>query len=567
MGIVHAESNKGPKVWGLHGESWNRDLLLDWSYSGYAGKERGYPEPSFGANVLDFGAVGDGVVDCTGPFLAAIDKVSKHGGGTILIPAGKYLLKERLIMSGNNIVLKGQGTEKTKLYYEHPLSSYDDFDVEGHLEKGFQQSPYSWHDGVIQIVGHDRGSRDNSKISHGWVVEPSKIGQRHLVLDSVDGLVPGQWVRLIQSDVGGSLASHLYGTDFDKISLLKTTADDCEPQCASDISNEQDLVKWVSRILEIQNGNVVVLQRSLPMDVLPKWKSRILPMPDSMPKESGVRDLTLEFAWASAGKHHHDQGYNGILIQNAVNAFVYNVHTINAHQGFLVKNSQMISLDSIKVGRTKSRRSKSMPWDGHIGIGLYDSSDVEVAGFDIRGEWLHDISVRGCLMSVFHSGRGDNLRIDTHRSAPYAILFSDIYVGEGTRTFGTGGFLSRGLPVAKYTTYYNIRNKKQSPIQLPASTVAGPCTWGKLVNYIGKWSGNKCPGYHVELITKSQVYPKDLYNAMMQRKVETRNEFPTGVIPASQSRLAKTTTSSDQPPRIFPAGDGSYPVVHYPERY
>src|SRR6056297_781070 len=113
------------------------------------------------------------------------------------------VIQSRLLVSltfGNNIVLKGEGNEKTTLYYEHPLSSYDDFDVERHLTKGFLQSPYSWRDGVIQIVGHDRGSKDTSKMPHGWVVEPSTIGQRHLILDSVDGLVPGQWVRLMQSD-------------------------------------------------------------------------------------------------------------------------------------------------------------------------------------------------------------------------------------------------------------------------------------------------------------------------------------------------------------------------------
>ena len=45
--------------------------------------------------------------------------------------------------------------------------------------------------------------------------------------------------------------------------------------------------------MSIEEGNLVVLQRSLPTDVSPGWKARLLPVPSSMPKESGIRDLTI----------------------------------------------------------------------------------------------------------------------------------------------------------------------------------------------------------------------------------------------------------------------------------
>jgi hypothetical protein len=79
-----AEAPETSRLWGSAGESWNRDLLLDWSFSGYASKERAsYPEPPFAANVLDFGAVGDGATDSSDAFRAAIDHVSNTGGGTL----------------------------------------------------------------------------------------------------------------------------------------------------------------------------------------------------------------------------------------------------------------------------------------------------------------------------------------------------------------------------------------------------------------------------------------------------------------------------------------------------
>ena len=80
-------SDTNPGIWGSANESWNRELLLDWSFTGYANKERAYyPEPPCAANVLDFGAIGDGLIDCSEAFLAAIAHVSNIGGGTIWIP-------------------------------------------------------------------------------------------------------------------------------------------------------------------------------------------------------------------------------------------------------------------------------------------------------------------------------------------------------------------------------------------------------------------------------------------------------------------------------------------------
>ena len=48
-----------------------------------------FPKKIF--DVLTFGARGDGKTDCTGAFASAIDKCSKEGGGTVMVPEGTYL--------------------------------------------------------------------------------------------------------------------------------------------------------------------------------------------------------------------------------------------------------------------------------------------------------------------------------------------------------------------------------------------------------------------------------------------------------------------------------------------
>lgn len=68
-------SSASTPLWGSAGETWDRDRLMDWSFSGYAGKERPPTEPPFAANVLDFGAIGDGRTDSSEALRAAIDQV------------------------------------------------------------------------------------------------------------------------------------------------------------------------------------------------------------------------------------------------------------------------------------------------------------------------------------------------------------------------------------------------------------------------------------------------------------------------------------------------------------
>lgn len=51
-------------------------------------------------NVLDFGAVGDGVTDCTDAVQRAIDAAAAAGGGRVYFPAGEYLSRTLYLKSG-----------------------------------------------------------------------------------------------------------------------------------------------------------------------------------------------------------------------------------------------------------------------------------------------------------------------------------------------------------------------------------------------------------------------------------------------------------------------------------
>lgn len=66
-----------------------------------------------GYNVVDFGAQGDGHADCTGAFQQALDQMAAAGGGTVFVPAGRYVIKGTLQVPVS-VTLRGEWTAPTK---------------------------------------------------------------------------------------------------------------------------------------------------------------------------------------------------------------------------------------------------------------------------------------------------------------------------------------------------------------------------------------------------------------------------------------------------------------------
>ncbi|SFT40034.1 Right handed beta helix region [Algoriphagus locisalis] len=76
------------------------------------------PSISQTVNVLDFGADPTGEYDNSSVINALVDSLAKSGGGTMFIPAGKYLLNDAIFLQ-SNINLKGQDLEKS-IFFRDP---------------------------------------------------------------------------------------------------------------------------------------------------------------------------------------------------------------------------------------------------------------------------------------------------------------------------------------------------------------------------------------------------------------------------------------------------------------
>ena len=86
--------------------------IADWSNVGYPDS---IPDPSVIFNVMQFGAVGDGITDDANAIRSAID--SLHGTrGVIYFPAGNYLVGSTLDLP-DSVILRGASSDSAKIIF------------------------------------------------------------------------------------------------------------------------------------------------------------------------------------------------------------------------------------------------------------------------------------------------------------------------------------------------------------------------------------------------------------------------------------------------------------------
>ena len=102
-------------------------------------------------NVKDLGAKGDGEAYDSYPIQAAIDSISKLGGGTVYLPPGDYLIKPLTLKSNLTLHLEKGATLYASDNFDH--YPYVETRWEGTVCKGFQPILYAHSEENITITG------------------------------------------------------------------------------------------------------------------------------------------------------------------------------------------------------------------------------------------------------------------------------------------------------------------------------------------------------------------------------------------------------------------------------
>jgi polygalacturonase len=122
-----------------------------------------FPETEF--NILDFGAVNDGITDCSGAIEKAISRCHESGGGRVIIPEGKFLTGAIYMKSNVDLHLMKGAT----LFFSRDLEKYLPV-VQSRFE-GYDlmnYSPFIYAFGVSNIAITGQGTIDGNADTLNW---------------------------------------------------------------------------------------------------------------------------------------------------------------------------------------------------------------------------------------------------------------------------------------------------------------------------------------------------------------------------------------------------------------
>jgi hypothetical protein len=115
----------------LHAQILAPDRVIGWS----PGVPESVPVRTAEANVMDFGAAGDSLPDDYPAFTAAIASLPPEGG-TVRIPAGRYLLRRGLRID-RGILMSGEGFRNTRLYFDLDARIENAVEISRPIEDGW----------------------------------------------------------------------------------------------------------------------------------------------------------------------------------------------------------------------------------------------------------------------------------------------------------------------------------------------------------------------------------------------------------------------------------------------
>lgn len=478
-------------LWGKDGSQWSPDgRLPDFSFAGYMRGEEPLPAPSVTYNILDFGAVEDDEIDDSDAFLKAIAAVPQ---GVILVPEGRYIITKMLVINKPDVVLRGEGPDKTTLFFPIPLN-----DIKpnwGATTSGQRTSNYSWSGGFISI----RGSYQRKQIT--TITSAAKRGQHAIEVDDTSMLSVGQEIEIrLEDNAENSLANHLYSGD-PRISLEKLLG--------------RTHASLVTRIESIKS-NTVTFDRPLRFDIEAAWKPAVYRFAPTV-TQSGIEGLRFEFPNIPYEGHFSELGKNAFALSQVAHCWVRNIHVHNADSGGFVSGS-FNTVDGMLF--TSDRREDSnRKSTGHHGL-TNGGDDNLFINFDYQSKFIHDITVSRSSGNVHANGRGIDLALDHHRHGSFENLFTNIHVGLGSRVWQSGGGAALGAHCAARGTFWNIW--ADQAFQTPDSKF-GP--WS--MNFVGVQMdapANTQPAERwYEHSSSERVYPVNLHHAQLERRLKSKD--------------------------------------------
>ncbi|MCQ4210327.1 glycosyl hydrolase family 28-related protein [Streptomyces longispororuber] len=521
-GAAGASAGQVPDIWReFAGNPFAHPQIPYVGRAGYRAGRRTLDRPGRVLRAESYGAVADGTTDCAPAINRALAAAGRAGGGTVLLGAGTYRIDDLIHIGHDDVVLKGAGSTRTKLYATRHLTEL--IGVYG-SRYGGDKSSWSWAGGLIWLCPEDRFRTLTDAIrAKDWPFEGWTGNKRDewQTLTTVDAARQGSWSVTVAD------ASRLRRGDL----VLLRLADDADHTLLEHMAGGgpgpeayywDDKTKltsyvpyeWPVRIASVK-GHRVTFERPLPLDVRPEWDPRLTTHVTAL-TGAGVAGLTLEAVETPQSQHLLDKGYNGLTLQCTYDCWVDDVTVWNVDNGFGLVAASASTLRRTTVGG----RGEHHPYFCREG-----SHDNLVEDFAIQqrtvaapaGTQLHGINVEGLSSyNVWSRGAMQMGTFDSHRGMPFANVRTDITVNNNGRH---GGDASAGPLFGARFTHWNIRVTNE---RAGLMRIDGLAPWSATVgvNTVREFDQIDVPDFTGALNSRLELYgttdavrPRNLYDA------------------------------------------------------
>jgi len=409
------------------------------SYAGYRYGEEALPSPRAVVNVRDMGARGDGKADDTQAIRKALARAGEVGGGAVLLPAGTYNCSAPIFIHDDGVVLRGEGSGKTTLYFTKNLE-------QGHFvnKTADGKSSWSWAGGLVWITPRQRNGADvpPEKYGEGWlsgrelaaVTAPARRGQHELAVSSTSAVKAGDYV-LLTLDVDKELLIHMAGE-------VEGTRDyPWETKAATLLRRKA--WHWPVQVAAVK-GNTLTLRQPLRIDLRAQWKPRLVEIGPTV-REAGVEGMTIRMKPDRTAPHLMEPGWNGPYFNLAINCFARDIAVHDSDNGFGTSHSKNITLLDI---RTAGRA-------GHHAIACRGADDILHYNFAVENIPRHGINLEGLNSgNVYAAGVMKHGTFDSHLAEPFENIRTDITIfNDGSR----GGAGDAGPIHGARAVHWNVR--------------------------------------------------------------------------------------------------------------
>lgn len=371
------------------------------SYAGYDSGNVPLPVVPVVVDVTTYGAVGDGVTDNTQAIRDAIDAAWLAGGGAVRFPTGDYAVDGLVHMHRDGVVLRGAGTESTRIIFRHPLE-----DVLGPSTEVSGSTRWSFQGGLMFFGPRAQLNKERTNLVEIWCnvfydggydwnqwwwgdakwegppiadVQGSYAqGSFFVDVDDASGLAAGAFYLLSWENNG----------EADAYSLLKHIVRHPLMQDGYDWDSASSLLsrtqwQWPVQIAAI-DGNRVYLGQPLRIDIVPEWNVQFEPIGPTV-QNAGIEDLTLLAEGAQLDlADHQKEGYNALFFTKAVNCWARNIRIENFENAIMTRSNKFLTLSGIHItGNVKMHHAITMVRAADVLAGEVNGIEIRSATFDL----------------------------------------------------------------------------------------------------------------------------------------------------------------------------------------